>query len=182
MPDTRTIAGVELVKVGVWDAYTSNGEPWTVTAANLADAVAAYEAGVALPVIKLGHYGTTNDAAPAMGTVTRLRLTDGGNTLVGDFTGVPLALATAMASEYPNRSVEGITNYTAPDGTLYTLLIEAVALLGATPPGVKGLAPVAVAASRVRFERPAAAVPPTVSRAVRVAAARRRRTQRSTKG
>lgn len=188
MPDLRTIRGVEMLKVGTWDAHTTSGEPWTVTAADLLSAVEAYKAGLMLPVVKIGHRDQRFDGEPAMGTVTNLRLSGNGKTLLGDFAGVPARLAAILASAYPHRSVEALVNY-EQDGKTWPLVIEAVALLGAAAPAVKGLADVGnlygVAASRVSIRstgRPriiaALARLDTRNRAVRVAAARRRRTQR----
>jgi hypothetical protein len=167
-----------------------------VTAADLRSAVAAYRAGVIRsPVIKLGHVGPLRDAAPALGRVTNLRLTDGGNTLVGDFENVPKAVASLMPKAWPQRSVEALIGYTAADGQVWKLVIESVALLGAELPGVDGLADVgelfgvdlAASARRVVFAasvfRPADHAAAR-QRTVAVAAARRRRTHRTiaTKG
>ena len=85
--EVRTIRGVELVRVGTWSIST--GE-WTVTADDLASAVAAHRAGVLRrPVIKLGHVGPMRDASPALGYVDNLRTADGGTTLVGNLVDVP---------------------------------------------------------------------------------------------
>ncbi len=67
------------------------------------------------------------DAAPALGRVTNLRLADGGNTLVADFTDVPKAVAALMPKAWPQRSVEALIDYEAPDGRRWPLVIEAVA-------------------------------------------------------
>ena len=142
----------------------STGE-WRVTRADLESAVAASRAGVIrAAVLKLGHAGPMRDAAPALGRVTNLRLADGGNTLVADFTDVPKAVAALMPKAWPQRSVEALIDYEAPDGRRWPLVIEAVALLGAQLPGVDGLADVAalygVAAAKrvtIAFQEPAAA-------------------------
>ncbi|SON62268.1 hypothetical protein MSIMFI_03793 [Mycobacterium simulans] len=196
MPDVRSIRGVELLKVGTWDAHTVSGEPWTVTAADLRSAVEAYDACLVVPVVKIGHGDERFSGEPAMGTVSKLRLSRDGKTLLGDFEGVPARLAGIMASAYPHRSVEALLDFEAEDGTRYPLVIEAVALLGAAAPAVKGLRSIenlyGVAASRVSIPvagsmgRPR--IVPGVARldtlrAVKVAAARRRRTHRlTTKG
>jgi hypothetical protein len=188
MPAVTTIRNVELVKVGTWQCST--GE-WTVTAADLASAVAAAKAGVirAAP-LKLGHQGPMRDASPALGRATNLRTTPDGQTLLADFVDVPRALAPVLAKAYGQRSVEALIDYEAADGRRWPLVIEAVALLGAELPGVDGLADVAalygVAASR-RITIAASAFDPDPAaasrhRAVAVAAARRRRTHRITIG
>ncbi len=130
MPELRTIRGVELVKTGTWQIST--GE-WTVTAEDLAAAIEAHKAGVLRrPVIKLGHEGPMRDAAPALGFVDRLRLTDGGKTLVGDLVDVPAAVAKLLPHAYPDRSVEAMRDYQAPDGTQYSLVLTA--LVCSAPP------------------------------------------------
>ncbi|SKT71303.1 Uncharacterised protein [Mycobacteroides abscessus subsp. abscessus] len=191
-PDLRTIRGVELVKVGSWEISTGT---WTVTAADLQAAVAAHAAGVLRkPVIKLGHQGPMRDAAPALGHVDGLRLTDDGQTLVGDLVNVPARLAAVLASAYPDRSVEALIDYQDTDGTVWPLVLSALSLLGATAPGIDTLHSLqdvtdlyGVAASRRitlasslftvdREKYPDAA---GRARAVAVAAARRRRNHRT---
>jgi hypothetical protein len=185
MPDLVTIPDVELVRVGVHEI--SNGT-WHVERADLADAVAASRAGVIRdPVIKLGHEGPMRDGAPALGRVRNLRVTNGGDVLVGDFVDVPRAVAAMMPKAWPQRSVEGLVDWDF-GGRTWRLVITACALLGATMPGVQGLADIAdledvaalygVAAKRVAIA--ARTFTPTADesrlRAVQVAAARRRRT------
>lgn len=188
MPELRTLRGVELLRAGRWDAQTASGEPWEVTADVLRSAVDAYVAGVAVPVLKVGHTTGRSDAAPALGTVTNLRLSNDGAVLLGDFENVAPDLADQMPVQYPHRSVEGLLNYTDSQGRTWPLVLEAVALLGSAMPAVKELAPLPVAASRISIPSPAVSRPRIVAatarldcrdRAVRVAAARRRRTQRT---
>lgn len=184
----RTIRGVELIRVGTW--AIASGE-WTVTPDDLAAAVAAHRAGVLRkPVLKIGHTDPRFDGGPALGRIDNLRLTDGGATLVGDFVDVPAAIASLLPHSYPSRSVEALVDYTAPDGTVWPLVLTAVALLGQTAPGIDTLADltdvygvaassarrVVVAATPCRPEHAARA------RAVAVARARRTRTQRITLG
>lgn len=183
-PDLRTIPGVELVRVGRWEAST--GE-WSPTADDLAAAVEAHRAGILRkPVVHLGHDGPMGDASPALGYVDRLRLADGGQTLLGDLVNVPAAVAKLLPHAYPDRSVEALLGYEAPDGTTWPLVLTGLALLGAAAPAVETLrslqdvgelygVPVAARARRVVL-----AATPNRSRplAVAVAAARRRRTHR----
>ncbi|SKH28780.1 Uncharacterised protein [Mycobacteroides abscessus subsp. massiliense] len=191
-PDLRTIRGVELVKVGSWEISTGT---WTVTAADLKAAVAAHAAGVLRkPVIKLGHAGPMRDAAPALGHVDGLRVTDDGRTLVGDLMNVPARLAAVLASAYPDRSVEALIDYQDTDGTVWPLVLSALSLLGATAPGIDTLRSLqdvtdlyGVAASRritlasSLFNRSGEKYPDAAgrARAVAVAAARRRRNHRT---
>lgn len=181
--NVRTIRGVELIRVGTWSI--SSGE-WTVTADDLAAAVAAHRAGVLRkPVLKIGHSDPRFDGGPALGRIDNLRLTDGGLTLVGDFVDVPAAVASLLPHSYPSRSVEALIDYTAPDGTVWPLVLTAVALLGQTAPGIETLTDLTdlyrVAASSARRMVVAPAHPEHAvrARAVAVARARRTRTQRS---
>jgi hypothetical protein len=183
--DLRTIRGVELVKVGTWDI--SSGQ-WTVTAEDLAAAVAAHQAGVLRkPVVKIGHEDPRFDGGPALGFIDNLRVTADGATLVGDLVGVPAAIAKLLPHAYPDRSVEALVDYEAPDGSTWPLVVTAVALLGAEAPGIDNLAAVqdlyGLAAKR-RIALAAGHRTHDRARAVRVAAARRRRAHRTlqTKG
>jgi hypothetical protein len=186
--DLRTIRGVELVRVGTWSIST--GE-WAVTADDLAAAVAAHKAGVLRrPVIKLGH-APMGDAAPALGYVDNIRTADDGNALVGDLVDVPKAVAALLPRAYPDRSVEALLDYAAPDGQVWPLVITSLALLGSTAPGIPNLAAlpdvarlygVDLAASSARRVVAAAAMFDTAAdraRAVAVAAARRTRRTRT---
>lgn len=183
-PDLRTIPGVELVKVGTWQA--SNCE-WTVTPADLAAAVEAHRAGVLRkPPIHLGHDGPMGDGAPALGYVDNLRLADGGATLVGDLVNVPASVAKLIPHAYPDRSVEALIDFEAPDGSTHALVLTGLALLGAAAPAVETLRSLqdvgevygmAVAARRVVATITTA--PDHQARTVAVAAARRRRTRRN---
>ncbi|MFT8180078.1 Uncharacterised protein [Mycobacteroides abscessus subsp. abscessus] len=185
---------MELVKAGSWEISTGT---WTVAAADLQAAVAAHAAGVLRkPVVKLGHQGPMRDAAPALGHVDNLRLTDDGHTLVGDLVGVPARLAAVLASAYPDRSVEALVDYQDTDGTVWPLVLTGLSLLGATAPGIDTLRSLqdvtdlyGVAASRRIMlatclfrdnpENQQEAVA-SRARAVAVAAARRRRNHRIT--
>ncbi len=180
------------MKVGSWEISTGT---WTVTAADLKAAVAAHAAGVLRkPVIKLGHQGPMRDAAPALGHVDGLRLTDDGQTLVGDLINVPARLAAVLASAYPDRSVEALIDYQDTDGTVWPLVLSALSLLGATAPGIDTLRSLqdvtdlyGVAASRritlasSLFTDGSKKGPDAAgrARAVAVAAARRRRNHRT---
>ena len=185
MADVRTITGVELVKVGRWDISTG---VFRVTRADLVSAIDAHQAGVRRkPVLKVGH-GDEDDKAPAMGYVDNLRLSSDGNTLLGDFVNVPARLAEVIPLAYPDRSIEGFTDYYHQStDTTWPLVLDAVALLGAVGPGVADLkslqaadlygiaARVSTATDTLVFLR----CPNTTrDRAVAVAAARRRRAQR----
>lgn len=143
-PATATIAGVELVKVGTWAASTG---VTTVTAGDLAAMVAAAgDAEVDRAPIKLGHTGALSDlgdSEPALGFVENLRLSDDGQTLLGDIVDVPAALEAPLRKAYPRRSVEIAWGVKTPAGNAYAAAISALALLGVSKPAVKGLADLA---------------------------------------
>ncbi|MDV8024000.1 hypothetical protein [Rhodococcus sp. IEGM 1330] len=138
MVETKTIPGVELVKVGRWEISTGT---WNVTPRLLRAARDAHaSAAVPRPIVKLGHVDDRFDGEPALGQVANIRLADGGRTLVGDLVGVPAWLSDVAASAYPRRSVEAVHDVEMPDGTKYPLVLTAVALLGVTRPGISTLA------------------------------------------
>lgn len=148
-----TIANVELLKTGTWQAST--GEV-TITRSDLEDMLTAWESRrLPLAVIKIGHtdprYDNPEfDGEPAYGQVDNLRIEDsddGVSTLVGDYINVPSELAEKLASAYPQRSVEIDWKVELRDESnevveAFPAVLTAVALLGATPPAVKGLADV----------------------------------------
>jgi hypothetical protein len=142
----RTVPGVELAAVGTWKASTGTT---TFTAEDFAHAVAALDCpGVRSPVLKLGHAeddstsGIRWDGEPAVGWVANMRLGNDGK-LRGDFTGMPAWLAdaddnglSALASAYPDRSIEIYRPFLCQVGHTHPAVITAVALLGVTAPGV----------------------------------------------
>lgn len=183
MPNAQlvTVPGVELIKVGTWDISTGK---WDVTTEMLHSAVEAAAAGVLRrPPLKLGHDDPRFDGEPAIGYVGNLRVTADGQTLVGDYVGVPSWLANVMATAYPSRSVEGVNEVEAADGTMYPFVLTACALLGVTNPGITSIADlpahfgVAAKAVTATFTRTDNA--PTAM-AVALAAARRNRRGRAT--
>ncbi|WP_419224192.1 hypothetical protein [Gordonia sp. CPCC 206044] len=175
-PDNATrLPGIELVKTGVWEISTGI---WTVTPADLRSAVDAHRAGVLRkPVIKLGHVDPRFDGDPAYGFVDNLALADAGHTLRGDLI-LPGWLADAAPMSYPDRSVEALIDYTDGDGRAWPLILSAVALLGATPPGIDDLTSLqhtVTAASSGQVIVLASHVPDPHRRVRVIAAARRQR-------
>ena len=126
--------GVELARVGKWHASTG---PVEITRADLAAAAAASHR-LPHPVLKLGHDDPRFGGSPALGHLENLRVTDRGNTLVGDLVDVPQWLATDMAKHYPQRSIEACANYET-NGRIYRFAITGLALLGASWPAVTDL-------------------------------------------
>ena len=137
MVNLVTVPGVELMKVGKWNLST--GE-WECTPTEIQAAIDAHQADVLRkPVIRLGHNDSRFSGEPAVGYLDNLRSSEDGQTLLGDMVGVPQWLADIMPSAYPSRSIEGLYDYTAPDGSEHEFVMTGLALLGATKPGVESL-------------------------------------------
>jgi hypothetical protein len=140
-PLLATVKGVELGSVGYWDI--SNVDDWHPSADDLASAVAAMDCkAVRRPVLKCGHSGDAGND-PSIGLVDNLRVSDDGQTLIGDFVGVPAWLAEAdgegrsvLASAYPDRSGEWEHNYVCQLGHVHPFVLHAMALLGVVRPGI----------------------------------------------
>ena len=129
-----SIPGVELAQAGTW--RLSSGEA-TITREDLAAAVAALDCpAVRNPVLKLGHVDSRFDGEPAVGWVSNLRLADDGNTVVGDYRGMPAWLGDILPSAYPDRSIEATRQFRCQIGHTHQMVITAVALLGVTAPGI----------------------------------------------
>jgi hypothetical protein len=137
MANLVTIPNVELMKTGTWNIST--GE-WTVTPELISAAIDAHNAGVLRkPVIRLGHGDSRFSGDPAVGYVDNLRASADGMTLIGDLVGIPQWLGDIMGSAYPDRSIEGLYDYVAADGSEHGFILTGLALLGATRPGVSSL-------------------------------------------
>lgn len=145
MPATATIRDVELVSVGTWAASTGVTK---VTRPDLEAMLAAHADGlVDHAPIKLGHASPLNDdlgdGEPAYGWVipTGIRPNAAGaDTLVGDLVGMPAKLAEVAPAAYRRRSVEIAWQVKTTGGKTYAAALIGIALLGAAPPAVKGLA------------------------------------------
>lgn len=141
-PLLATVAGVELGSVGYWDI--SNQKAWHPTSEEMASCVAALDCpAVRRPALKLGHTGEPGEGDPSIGIVDNLRLTEDGQTLVGDFVGVPAWFAEAddegrsvLSSAYPDRSGEWIRDYVCQLGHTHPMVLSAMALLGVIAPGI----------------------------------------------
>jgi hypothetical protein len=141
-PVLATVKGVELASVGYWNI--SNADDWHPSADDLAAAIAALDCpAVRRPILKFGHTGVPGEGDPAIGLIDNLTLTEDGNTLVGDFVGVPGWLANAdsegrsvLASAYPDRSGEFEHNYVCQLGHTHPFVLHAMSLLGVMRPGI----------------------------------------------
>jgi hypothetical protein len=129
-----SISGVELMHTGQWDISTGTVE---FTQDDLMAAVSALDCpAIRRPVLKLGHTDPRFDGEPACGWVANLATTDNGNTLVGDYVGMPGWLGDILPSAYPDRSIEGAWNFQCQIGHVHPFVVTAVAFLGVTAPGI----------------------------------------------
>jgi hypothetical protein len=144
-PQLTTVADVQIIKTGI--EYPLATGPTTFTEEDLAAAVAAQsDPAIPQPRIWIGHpddtrihgerMGPVPSGEPAVGKVCDMRLTEDGNCIVGDLTGVPVWLANIMSSCFPSRSIEGRFNLKTPTGKNHRLVISGLALLGVVWPGV----------------------------------------------
>jgi hypothetical protein len=140
LPSLVTVPDVDLLAAGTWELSTGRQ---TFTRADLESAIeAAACPAIGAPVIKIGHLddrfkpGPGQDGEPAIGRVTNMRITPGGDKITGDLSGMPGWLAAVTASAFPNRSVEGTYNFTCQIGHSHPFVITGLALLGVTPPGI----------------------------------------------
>lgn len=142
-----TKQGVELAKVGTWNTLTGK---WTCTPGQIRDAVRAQEHpsfSNRKPKIRLGHTDPRfvqagkegKDGGPAFGSVSNLRASEDGNTLVGDIT-YPSTLDGHIEHMYPSRSIESALGVTTADGQHFEMVMTGLALLGETPPAIGSLA------------------------------------------
>lgn len=141
-PAMATVKGVEIATVGYWDI--SNAVDWHPSADDLAAAVAAQECpAVRRPCLKLGHTGVPGEGDPSIGLIDNMRLSDDGQTLIGDFVGVPAWFAepdsegrSIIAAAYPDRSGEFRSDYRCQLGHDHPFVVSAVSLLGVVAPGI----------------------------------------------
>ncbi|QKY78956.1 scaffolding protein [Arthrobacter phage Jinkies] len=134
-----TIKGVQLVKTGTWGGMTGQS---TITEQHLSDAVQAYaDREIDRAAIKIGHDGDLNlgTGHPALGWVENLRLSEDRQTLIGDLSQIPSKLASIIPAAFRRRSVEMRLGVTTPSGRKYAGVLDALSLLGAKAPAVKGL-------------------------------------------
>jgi hypothetical protein len=128
---------VELARTGTWN--TSTGK-WTCTRAQLAAAARAAQSGrFRDPVIKPGHTDPRFDGEPAFGQIKNQRLSDDGESLIGDLL-IPDWLDAEMPAVYPSRSVEADLGVETPDGEHFDMVTTGLALLGVTKPAIQSLA------------------------------------------
>lgn len=134
------LKGVEVARPGTWKL--ASGE-LTVTPEMLVDAARyAQRPGARPSPVKLGHTDPrfSGDGEPSLGWLGNLRVEDdNGPVLKGDITGMPDWLAAAAPDHWPDRSMEGWQDFTDDDGETYALVVDGLALLGVTPPGMSSI-------------------------------------------
>lgn len=137
------LRNIELARPGTWNL--SSGK-LTVTDQHITDAARyANRKGARPGYVKIGHTDprfVAADGEPALGWLHNIRreVDDRGPKLVGDIADMPDWLAAAAPKAWPDRSMEGWADYTDPDtGERYALVVDGVALLGVTPPGMSSI-------------------------------------------
>lgn len=130
--------GVELARPGEWPLASGRTR---FTVAHLKDAAEFFKAtgGQKIP-LALGHSDPRFTGDPAFGAVANVRYEedDRGPVLKGDLVDMPQWLHAAAPKRWPNRSIEGFEDFRY-NGRNYKLVLTALALLGATPPGVRSI-------------------------------------------
>jgi cation transport regulator ChaB len=137
-PRTVTIPNVELVRAGTWQASTGTVK---ITREDLeAMLSAASDPEVDRAPVRIGHVDPRFDGEPALGWVGNLRIHR--DMLVGDLVDVPAELADVIPKAFRRRSVEIAWAVRTPSGRRHKAALVGLALLGVSPPAVKGLADV----------------------------------------
>ena len=144
---TTTIPNVAIMRVGTWNASTGKTQ---ITRDDIASMVDAYNDHlVDRAPIKIGHNdqrfqdadgNPPGDGDPAYDWVENLRVSDDGETLLADFAGIPAKLGEIMKSAWRRRSAEIRWKVQNAAGKTYQAVLTGLAVLGVTPPAVKGLA------------------------------------------
>lgn len=156
---TETIRDVEILKVGSWASALSGRVP--ITADDLAAMVAASaDPEVDHAPLKIGHIDPRFDGEPALGWLTNVRQV--GGTLLADITDVPAKLAATVKAAFRRRSAEIAWGVKTPSGKTYRAALSGLALLGVTPPAIKGLADVLTRYSASTLETTGAAAVVTI--------------------
>jgi hypothetical protein len=132
------IKDVEIARVGEWNLKSGK---LNVTPEMLVDAAAyANRPGAQAGYIKLGHGDPRFDGEPSLGWIQNVRVEGSGadSVLLGDIVDMPAWLAEAAPKHWPNRSMEGWTDYQDGD-RVYAMVVDGLSLLGVTPPGMSSL-------------------------------------------
>jgi hypothetical protein len=134
-----TIRDVEILRVGNWHSGLSGRVP--VTDDDISAMIAAAgDTEIDQAPLKIGHVDPRFDGEPALGWLNNLRNVAG--TLVCDIEGAPSKMEALIRSAFKRRSAEIAWGVKTPSGKTYRAALAGLALLGVTPPAVKGLADV----------------------------------------
>ena len=150
-----TVREIPVLETGI--NYPASTGPFTCTSSMLEEAVLSQsDPHILPPRVKIGHSDNPinddiqslweelnqarDESKPALGTIQNLRVIDSGQTLIGDFYGVPAWLAAILETAYPARSIEGGHWKNDANGKDYAFMLEAVSLLGVVGPGCTSLA------------------------------------------
>lgn len=137
-PELVTVPNVELLEAGE-DWQTSTGV-FTFTAEHLVSCIQSQDdPAVRSPVLKLGHTDPRFDGQPTFGRLDNLRLSNNGQTLIGDYVGVPVWLAQVMYTAFPRRSIEGMMDFDTRTGNTWPMVLTGLALLGDAYPAIETL-------------------------------------------
>ena len=140
-PELVTVEAVTILSTGTYALglnYVEDGLGTTFTESDLASAVEAMsDPQVRTPILKLGHGEGLVPGLPAFGQLADLRLSEDGQSLLCDLTGVPRWLAEVMPTAWPSRSIEGCELKT--DTREHRFVVTALSLLGIEMPGVTRL-------------------------------------------
>lgn len=135
--------GVPICSTGI--EYPLASGPKTFTEDDLVDIVSSQgDSAIKVPRIKLGHSSAYNaalvgDAEQAFGRVENLKVGNSGQTIYGDYVGMPEWLAKILPIAYPSRSIEGWPDVETVTGHQWKAVVSAVSLLGVQWPGVSTL-------------------------------------------
>ncbi|WP_433078881.1 peptidoglycan-binding protein [Dactylosporangium sp. CA-052675] len=137
--EAAALLDIELARPGTWD-LASGKTTFTVEMLQDAARYAAKHAD-ARNALKLGHVDPRFDGEPAFGWLNNADIwldeDDRGPVLKArQLDGMPDWLAATAKDAWPNRSVEGWTNYQDQDGEVFSFVLDGLALLGVTPPGI----------------------------------------------
>ncbi len=138
-PETVTIPNVEIVKKGTWASALSGTVPITDDDLN-AIVAAGVDPEIDHAPIRFGHIDPRFDGEPASGWLANIRRQ--GDSIFADITDVPAKLAGVVQSAFRRRSADIAWGVKTPSGRQYKAALAGLALLGVTPPAVKGLADV----------------------------------------
>lgn len=148
------VENVAVLETGI--SYPASTGPFSVTSAMIEEVLLSQEdPHIVPPRIKIAHadnpinadlqnlfeeLNMERDASkPSFGTILNMRAENAGQTLIGDWYGLPAWLAAILETAYPARSIEGGAWRNEANSKEYSFMLEAVSLLGIVGPGCTSL-------------------------------------------